>query len=222
MKKIFALLLAISMVASMAVATFAAAGSETYTDYNSGTTWPQATPKELAVSVSLSAEAGADDVYYVLLKYEDLSFYYATGGWNPTSHSYTSGTSETPSWSGAKNVQVYNHSNAKVYTKANLTLKGENAVAAHLSTVSLYELDNVQISLNNTTADLSDATGENYINKTWNAADSDQNCDSTTYTVTAGFKSGKTAIDIKPTDWETAYGVDGLTLVVTLSATAFS
>ncbi len=108
MKKIFAMLLSVMMIAAMSLTTFAAELPANATD--------DATSKD--VTASYVAGTSADAVYLVDIAWGSLEFTYTSaseGTWNPESHTYDDAAEA--SWTcadGANKIVVTNHSNAAV------------------------------------------------------------------------------------------------------------
>ena len=126
MKKGFALLLTLALVAGFSVASFAAE-------------LPAAQNKDLAVDYT--AATAADTVYSVDIAWDnDLEFNYVAGtqgAWNPDDHAYADATGAK--WDDADvNVKVTNHSNAKV--EASIAIEnfdGKVTVAANQASATL-------------------------------------------------------------------------------------
>lgn len=102
MKKILAMILALTLVFSMGITVFAdtdtlnAAGDKS---------------KDVTVTITGSAK-----VYHVVINWEDMAFSYTLGAWNVKEHKYDEGT-----WNDKEAViKVENHSNAPVYLAAEI------------------------------------------------------------------------------------------------------
>ncbi len=113
MKKFATILLAIALVATLSLASFAA-------------TVPSSEGKDLAVGYTEMTAAGT--VYSVTVTWDDdLAFDYTAGtqgAWNPEDHSY--GETTGAQWTDNDvNVTVTNHSNAKVTATLTLSDKAD-------------------------------------------------------------------------------------------------
>lgn len=129
MKKIIALALTLVLVLSMSVTVFATgstsgkSGTVVYDTTKTPAVGPTDTNGEVTISMN-STDAKVDNVYYVVVAWNNLTFTYdfgnATLTWNPLTHEYAvDGT--TKGWS--KEVEkdaltVANHSNAPVTVNA--------------------------------------------------------------------------------------------------------
>ena len=118
MKKFFAILLAVMMIAAMSVTAFAAELPENATDDT----------KSKDVTANYVAGTSADAVYLVEIVWGSMEFTYTAaseGTWKPESHTYDGATAA--SWTcddGANKIEVTNHSNAAVVvniTNSNVT-----------------------------------------------------------------------------------------------------
>lgn len=105
MKKIFALVLAVMMIATMSTTAFAA---ETVTTDGGNAT--------INVSGTYNAGDAADDVISVDVAWAGMEFTYnaaSEGTWDPATHSYTGST--TAGWSTeTATITVTNHSNVAI------------------------------------------------------------------------------------------------------------
>ena len=115
MKKLFTLLLAVLMIATMSVTAFAA-------ETNNGTE-----DTTINVNAIYSDNVTTKDVISVDVAWGAMEFTYSVGGtktWDPAKHEYITDTSA--SWSANGNtVTVTNHSNVAI--NANLTFDVESA-----------------------------------------------------------------------------------------------
>lgn len=142
MKKLFASLLAVTMIMAMATTAFAA---ETV-DKDGGTS---------DIKVNATYQDGVTTVskISVNVSWEAMEFTYSTGGsktWNEKDHTYTVNT--TASWSEGKTVTVTNHSDAAV--KVEFTF---NALEAYKSTIS-GEFNNKSVDLPSAVGKATNAT----------------------------------------------------------------
>lgn len=64
-----------------------------------------------------------EDVYRIDIIYDDLSFEYSPGEWNPSTHEYLNKNDWLPIYDNANKVQVVNRSNRKVNVKTNSSLQ---------------------------------------------------------------------------------------------------
>ena len=117
MKKLFTILLAVAMLASMSVTAFAADDTVT-TDGGS---------KEISVNAKYVDEGTTPEVISADIEWGAMEFTYSVGGvkvWDAQTHQYTV-TDATGGWSENGNtVKVTNHSNVDV--KATFTYAAEN------------------------------------------------------------------------------------------------
>lgn len=108
MKKLFAILLVLTLTCAMGVTAFAA--SDTLTGTGS---------KDIDVKAQYADGTTTRDAYSVDLEWGAMEFTYSAAGqrvWNPATHTYTDST--TASWSAnGNNVTVTNHSNTAVTTR---------------------------------------------------------------------------------------------------------
>ena len=115
MKKLFATILAVAMLASVSVTAFAA-------ETNHGTQ-----DTEITVNGSYVSGAAGSSVISVDIEWGDMEFTYSVGGtkiWDAQTHQYTV-TDATGGWSeNGNNVKVTNHSNVDV--KATFTYAPES------------------------------------------------------------------------------------------------
>ena len=129
MKKIFALIIAVMMIAAMSTVAFAGevTGSET------GTT--------IDVSGTI-VETEAETCISVDVKWTSMEFTYTEGekgDWNPGNHSY--GPDADGSWTGAGTITVTNHSNADV--TVDFSFDTEHGVTGEF-TADTLELDTAE------------------------------------------------------------------------------
>lgn len=105
MKKVFALLLTLALIASLTVATLASTGSAA----------GQNTSKDLAVDYKEMVSSGSK-VYSVDIAWSAVAFAYDAGNqgaWNPDDHTFS--TPSDAQWTvDTINVTITNHSNAAV------------------------------------------------------------------------------------------------------------
>ena len=117
MKKLFTILLAVAMLASMSITAFAADDTVT-TDGGS---------KEISVNAKYVDEGTTPEVISADIEWGAMEFTYSVGGtkvWDAQTHQYTV-TGATGGWSENGNtVKVTNHSNVDV--KATFTYAAEN------------------------------------------------------------------------------------------------
>ncbi len=137
MKKVFALLLTLALIATLSVATFA----ETITAV------PSSDAQDLGVTYT--GPAGSSDIIYSIdIDWDsDLAFDYnagTQGAWNPDEHDYADATGAQ--WSDNEvTVTVTNHSNA--------------AVVASIAIVDAAEADGVTVTADKASAPLASAVG---------------------------------------------------------------
>ncbi len=131
MKKILATILALTMVLSLGVSAFAAAGTGGPATGSQNITGSDASSLEnnpLGIDVQLTATLPKPtDTYYVTVKWQSMQFVYSGGNagtWSESSHTYTDATAGT--WSGGEQtsqaaatgatstITVTNHSNVAV------------------------------------------------------------------------------------------------------------
>lgn len=112
MKKLFSVMLVVSMLASMSLTAFAAGNSETNTGGNSG----------IKVTGDV-VEGTTGSVISADISWENMTFNYTAGSqgvWQPDSHSYSGGTKGA--WSDNKPaITVTNHSNAAIIAEFDFT-----------------------------------------------------------------------------------------------------
>ena len=110
MKKLFTILLAVAMLASMSVTAFAADNDTVTTDGGS---------KEISVNAKYVDEGTTPEVISADIEWGAMEFTYYAGGvkvWDAQTHQYTV-TGATGGWSENGNtVKVTNHSNVDVKT----------------------------------------------------------------------------------------------------------
>lgn len=108
MKKIFALILAVMMIATMSVTAFAAESPATVTTDNGEV--------EIAVNGTYSAGGTAETKISVVVSWDAMTFTYTEGSqgtWNPETHSYD-GTTDGGWSTETATITVTNHSNAAI------------------------------------------------------------------------------------------------------------
>ena len=104
MKKIFAILLTVAMLATMSVTAFAAVTDGGTGDY------------EIDISANYQPGAASDEVISVDIAWGEMEFTYhgaAEGQWNPSTHDWDGGAEAR--WEATGNtISVTNHSNAAI------------------------------------------------------------------------------------------------------------
>lgn len=130
MKRIFVLVLALTLMFSLSLAVHAASITGT------------GSSDVAEVKVAVTGAGTMPTVYYVTLEWESLTFTYnlAEGSsvWDPENHNYSSGGSGTADWvDNDANITVTNHSNTKIGVEMSFegggTTKTVNNVAATLT-----------------------------------------------------------------------------------------
>lgn len=142
MKKIFALLIAVMMIATMSTVAFAGE-----VNYVTGGT--------IDVSGTFEAAADAAPVISADIEWTAMEFTYTEGTigvWDPTSHSYINGTEG--SWDGEGTITVTNHSNVDV--TVGFSFDSEYGVTGEF-TADTLELDAAEVGTARDEAD-SDST----------------------------------------------------------------
>ncbi len=131
MKKLFATLLAVAMLASLSVTAFAAE--------NTG-----ATPTEITVNGTYTPGAMADEKISVDIAWDAMDFTYtgaSQGTWNPVTHTYDGATEG--SWSdNTPAITVTNHSNVAINATLDFT-PAVDGVVGTFTEVSGTENDNI-------------------------------------------------------------------------------
>lgn len=118
MKKVFALILTLALIASMAVASFAAVTTNAS---------PDAFDEEKELTVEIAELIAADTVYAVVVAWDsDLVFNYklgAVGSWDADNHQYID--TDAADWTDNDvTITVTNHSNADI--TAAVTVENKN------------------------------------------------------------------------------------------------
>lgn len=128
MKKIFALVLAVVMLASFGVTAFATENAET----NDGSK-----STSIAVNGKFKEGAPSDDVISVNVVWDEMNFTYTAaskGTWNPQTHGYDGATAGEWTWDGATEskkkpfITVTNHSNINVVASFAFTPESDGIV----------------------------------------------------------------------------------------------
>ena len=131
MKKLFATLLAVAMLAYLSVTAFAAE--------NTG-----ATPTEITVNGTYTPGAMADEKISVDIAWDAMDFTYtgaSQGTWNPVTHTYDGATEG--SWSdNTPAITVTNHSNVAINATLDFT-PAVDGVVGTFTEVSGTENDNI-------------------------------------------------------------------------------
>ena len=110
MKKIFALILTLAMVFSLAAVPAFAANIESATGSESHD-----------VKATYNAGASGTVVYSVTIAWGEMKFEYEDGAWNPETHEF-----DNANWAPTGNtVTVTNHSNAAITAKLTYTAEGD-------------------------------------------------------------------------------------------------
>lgn len=139
MKKLFAILLAVAMVATLALPTFAATELEESPAKNQG-----AGDYTIGVSGTYTAGSTAKDVISVDVAWESMSFTYTAGG-----STYDPGTHKTTTTDGAwstnkAGITVTNHSNTAVSATFAFTAAAEGIKGVLTNTSVIIENANQQ------------------------------------------------------------------------------
>ena len=115
MKKIFAAIIALTMVFSLSVAAFAVEGADT--GYKPGE------DQSIDVTAKTETSSSTETVYSVDITWESMTFTYVESGtkvWDPGTHTYS--TTTTGRWDKTEaKVTVTNHSNAEVTATVSYT-----------------------------------------------------------------------------------------------------
>ncbi len=125
MKKFFAILLAVALMASMSISAFAATELTTSPAENKG-----AGEYEIGVKAKYNNGVGTSETVSVDIEWGKMEFTYSVGGtkeWNADSHTYTvkNGTS---AWTESGNtITLTNHSNVDVKATFTYTDNANNA-----------------------------------------------------------------------------------------------
>ena len=131
MKKLFAALLAVAMLASMSVTAFAAE--------NTG-----ATPTEITVNGKYNPGAATGEIISADIAWDAMDFTYSApseGAWNPATHTYDGATEG--GWSdNTPAITVTNHSNVAVHATLGFTANVTGVVGT-FTEASGTENDNV-------------------------------------------------------------------------------
>jgi len=118
MKKLFCIILAITLVCAMSVTAFAAGGDDTITVVPGS--------KDIDVNAKYVDGSATPDVFSVDIEWGALEFTYSSAGtrvWDPATHTYTDNT--TAGWAESGNtVKVTNHSNKGVAANFTFTKLG--------------------------------------------------------------------------------------------------
>lgn len=157
MKKIISLILALTLVLSLATVvsaedqTFNGAGEYTFTNKTTPTNVP---PYEASGDVKVTVTGAINPVYYVKVEWKDLSFTYSNAGtqWDPESHTYST---VTGGWSAAieNAVRVTNHSNADLICtfalKNDVADDGINVTVSNLTPTTMKSAADVALGSEN-------------------------------------------------------------------------
>lgn len=123
MKKIFALILTLVMVFSMAAIPAFAATIETATGSDSH-----------EVKATYNAGSSGTTIYSVTIAWDEMNFTYNDGAWDPETHKYNA------NWSAGNTITVTNHSNTDINAELTYTPAGNyTGIEGHFdnSTLSL-------------------------------------------------------------------------------------
>jgi len=130
MRKLFAILLAVAMMATMSMTAFAAEGSENINTNNGSVT--------IDIAATYNEGQAASEVISVDVKWGAMTFEYtaaSAGTWNPDTHKYD-GVAEAKWTASGNTITVTNHSNTAVDAQFVYTKSEQTQVTGKLSAVS--------------------------------------------------------------------------------------
>ena len=129
MKRLFAFMLALSLIMSLGITAFAAEDPETVGQNGS---------KEIDVTAKYASSTDTPNVYSVDIKWSSMTFTYTqkdTKNWNAADHSYETVSEGTWDKTSAT-VTVTNHSNVSVNVDVNYTAVENTGVSGTLTNAS--------------------------------------------------------------------------------------